>query len=279
MHRLAAALACATLVSAAPAAAQDIAGPIAASLDQFGQGMAESLAGGPGLFVTAQGKARLPDAAGGMMTVSVNGKGATAVEAVADRNAQLERIRSIANNFDVAIDIGETKYAISDQAEWMDDGSAVAAAWAADAAVEAAVDEMEEAAAGSAQPDAASTRTVSASVQVKLGRPNETRLPSFVDALAEAGVTNLADSLNGLDFGPMGPFMSMLGLDVGRDPGEPVWNAATADGIRRARAQAEAIAEASGRPLGPVRHVSVLLRSHDGESALVSVAVRFGFAD
>ena len=40
-----------------------------------------------------------------------------------------------------------------------------------------------------------------------------------------------------------------------------------------------AIADASGRQLGPVRHVSVLLRSHDGSNALVSVAVRFGFVD
>lgn len=77
----------------------------------------------------------------------------------------------------------------------------------------------------------------------------------------------------------MTPFLSLLGLDPTRDPGEAVWNQATADGVRKARAQAEAIAEASGRRLGPVRYVSVLMRAHDGENALVSVAVRFGFED
>ena len=71
----------------------------------------------------------------------------------------------------------------------------------------------------------------------------------------------------------------LLGLDATRDPGEAVWNAATADAVVRARAQAETIAGASGRSLGPVRYVSVLMRSHDGTHALVSVAVRFGFAD
>ncbi len=89
-------------------------------------------------------------------------------------------------------------------------------------------------------------------------------------------MTDLDDSLNGMNLGQMQPFLSLMGLDTARDPGEAVWNAATADAIVRARAQAETIAAASGRPLGQVRYVSVLLRSHDGEDALVSVAVRFG---
>jgi uncharacterized protein YggE len=151
---------------------------------------------------------------------------------------------------------------------------------------EAAMDAMEEAAAAveaiepvSQAAPASDTRTVTASVQVKLDRPNETRLPQFVDALVDAGVTDLDDSLNGLNLGPMTPFLSLLGLDAARDPGEAVWNQATADGVRKARAQAEAIAEASGRRLGQVRYVSVLMRSHDGENALVSVAVRFGFEE
>ena len=97
--------------------------------------------------------------------------------------------------------------------------------------------------------------------------------------MVDAGVSDLDDSLNGLNFGAMTPFLSLLGLDSTRDPGEAVWNQATADGVRKARAQAEALAEASGRRLGPVRYVSVLMRSQDGDNALVSVAVRFGFED
>lgn len=283
MHRIAVAAAAAALF-ATPAAAQDIAGPIAASIDQFGQGVAESMAGGQGLFITAQGRAPMPDAAGGMMTVTVSGSGKTAVEAVADRNAQLERIRSVANNFSVAIEVGETKYAIVDADDWAMTSDTP---WAAAAAIEAAADAAEDDAVsvelieplGEDAAQAEPARTVTASAQVKLGRPNETRLPAFVDALADAGVQNLTDSLNGLDFGELGPFLAMLGLDAGRDPGEDVWAAATADAVSRARAQAMAIADASGRQLGAVRHVSVLLRSHDGENALVSVAVRFGFAD
>lgn len=281
MNRLTAAVAVAALAIATPAAAQDIAGPVAAAVDQFGQSMAESMTGGPGLFVTAQGRAPLPAAASTPMTVTIKGTGKTAVEAVADRNAQLERVRSVANRFDVAIEVGATTYAIDESVSWMGD-----MAMTAPTADFSEMGEIEEAAAVNAAeapaaliPGQESVRTVAASVQVKLERPNESRLPDFVDALVDAGVSDLDDSLNGLNFGPMTPFLSLLGLDPTRDPGEPVWNQATADGVRRARVQAEAIAEASGRSLGPVRYVSVLMRSHDGENALVSVAVRFGFED
>ncbi|HEY0599221.1 SIMPL domain-containing protein [Brevundimonas sp.] len=283
MNRLAAAVAAATLAfAAAPAAAQDLVGPVAAAVDQFGQSMAESMTGGPGLFVTAQGEAPLPAAASSPMTVTIQGAGKTAVEAVADRNAQLERVRSVANRFDVAIDVGATNYAIGESTPaWLTGDAAMAPAaidWSAemDDAVEV---ELIEPIGEADTPAAADARTVTASVQVKLDRPNESRLPEFVDALVEAGVTNLDDSLNGLNLGAMAPFVSLLGLDPTRDPGEPVWHQATADGVRKARAQAEAIAEAAGRRLGPVRYVSVLMRSHDGENALVSVAVRFGFED
>ena len=282
MNHLAAAVAVAALF-ATPAAAQDIAGPVAAAVDQFGQSLTESMTGGPGLFVTAQGEAPLPAAASTPMTVTLKGTGKTAVEAVADRNAQLERVRSVANRFDVAMDVGATTYAIGETPSWMT--AAADDAWTG--ADEAAMDAMEEAAGAveiiepvnQREPASIDTRTVTASVVVKLDRPNESRLPDFVDALVDGGVSDLDDSLNGLNLGAMTPFLSLLGLDPTRDPGEAVWNEATADGVRKARAQAEAIAAASGRQLGPVRYVSVLMRSHDGDNALVSVAVRFGFED
>lgn len=274
--------AAAAVLIAAPAAAQDIAGPVAAAVDQFGQSVAESMAGGTGVFVTAQGRAPMPAAAAAPMTLTVKGTGKTAVEAVADRNARLERIRSAANRFDVAIEVGETGYSISDANDWMPASSGWATAFPAvradgsdDQAVE--IEPIEPSAEEAAASEDA--RTVTASVQVKLERPNETRLPAFVDALVEAGVSDLNDSLTGINLGQLQPFLSLLGLDPASDPGEAVWNAATADGVARARAQAEAIAIASGHRLGAVRHVSMLMRSHDGENALVSVAVRFGFAD
>ena len=278
MHRLIAASVSAALVFATPAGAQDIAGPVAAAVDQFGQSLAESLAGGPGLFITAQGEAPLPAAASTPMTVTIKGTGRTAVEAVADRNAQLDRVRSAANRFDVAMEVGATNYAIGATDMWSADAAMPPIDWSADETdIEAAIEAAEDATTQASGPT--TDRTVTASVQVKLDRPNESRLPDFVDALVEAGVSNLDDSLNGLNLGAMTPFLSLLGLDMARDPGEAVWNQATADGVRKARAQAETIAEASGRRLGPVRYVSVLMRSHDGENALVSVAVRFGFEE
>ena len=242
------------------------------------------MTGGPGLFVTVQGEAPLPAASATPMTITIKGEGATAVEAVADRNAQLERVRSVANRFDVAMDVGDTNYAIAAANAWEPTSDAWANAFTGepsdfggDQDGQVDVELIEPIPDDVAAP--AETRTITASVQVKLDRPNESRLPEFVDALAEAGVTDLDDSLNGLNLGAMTPFLSLLGLDGARDPGEAVWNAATADGVRKARTQAAAIAEASGRRLGPVRYVSVLMRSHDGENALVSLAVRFGFED
>lgn len=279
------AIVCAAVAAAlavTPAAAQDIAGPVAAAVDQFGQGIAESMAGAPGVFVTAQGRAPMPTAAAPPMTLTIKGTGKTAVEAVADRNARLARIRSAANVFDVAMEVGETSYAITERPDWMPTSSAWATALPAvraDGSDDLAVDvELIEPVGGEAvvTDDAP---TVTASTTVKLERPNETRLPAFIDALAEAGVTDLNDGLTGMNLGQFQPFLSLLGLDPTGDPGETVWNAATADGIARARAQAETIAIASGHRLGPVRYVSVLMRSHNGEDALVSVAVRFGFAD
>jgi hypothetical protein len=261
----------AAVLIATPAAAQDIAGPVAAAVDQFGQSMAESMTGGPGVFVTAQGRAPLPDAGALPMTLTIKGEGKTAAEAVAHRNSQLARVRAAANNFDVAVEVGTTTYSISEGTDWesaIDCCTATAAAAAATAS--------DPASAAVPTDEAPTRRAVTASVQVKIDRPNETRLPAFVDALVDAGVTDLDDSLNGMNLGQMQPFLSLMGLDTARDPGEAVWNAATADAIIRARAQAETIAAASGRPLGQVRYVSVLLRSHDGEDALVSVAVRFG---
>ncbi|MCS6622836.1 SIMPL domain-containing protein [Roseibacterium beibuensis] len=278
MNRLVAALAVAALATTTPVAAQDIAGPVAAAVDQFGQSMAESMTGGPGLFVTAQGEAPLPAAASAPMTVTIKGTGKSAVEAVADRNAQLERIRSVANRFDVAMAVGATNYSIGeDMPAWLTGDAAMAPAVDWSEEVEGVDVELIDPVADEAA--SADARTVTASVQVKLDRPNESRLPEFVDALVEAGVSDLDDSLNGLNLGAMTPFLSLLGLDLARDPGEAVWNQAAADGVRKARAQAEAIAGASGRRLGPVRYVSVLMRSHDGENALVSVAVRFGFEE
>ncbi|GAA0644256.1 SIMPL domain-containing protein [Brevundimonas lenta] len=274
------AAAAALLLAASPAAAQDIAGPIAAAVDQFGQSMAESVAGGPGVFVTAQGREPMP-AVSSAMIINIKGEGKTAAEAVAHRNAQLERVRSVANNFDVSIEVGATNYAISEEMDWaMTEASFNPLDAAAAAAMEAVASiEDDGSTAPSVSAEASMARTVTATVQVTIERPNETRLPAFVDALVEAGVTDLDDSLNGLNLGQLQPFLSLMGLDTTNDPGERVWNAATADGVARARAQAESIAAASGRQLGPVRYVSVLMRSHDGKDALVSVAVRFGFAD
>ena len=252
---------------AMPVAAQDLAGPVAAAVDQFGQSIAESMAGAPGVFVTAQGRAPLPTAHPSPMSLTITGTGTTATVAVAERDARLERVRAVANRFNVSLDVAAANFRVAEDVAAID---YVAARYRqAESAVDSPNgDDIDADAAGP---------TVTSTVRVTLIRPDEARLAPFIDALISAGVTDLQDSLDASEYGTMGPLLAMFGLNAANDPGEAIWNAATADGVARARAQAEAIAAASNRRLGPIRYVSVLMRSHDANSALVSVAVRFAF--
>lgn len=274
MKSLAALAAVATLSLAPAAQAQDLAGMLAATAEQIGQGLGESATSGSGVFVTAQGKAPLPQAAnGGTMTLTVSGSGATAIEAARQRDEEMAKVLAAARRFGVTAEPGKTTWNIEDGSEYGAYADYMTEA-AADAAEDAAV-----AAPTASDAMAGPTTTVTASISVKVGRPDEARMPGFVDALTEAGVDKLDDTLNGMDLGQFGPFLSLLGLDIAADPGEAVWNAATADAMRAARDQAQAIAAASGRQLGPVRNVTFLMRSQDGQNAVVSVAARYGFAD
>lgn len=274
MKPLAALAAVAALSFAPSAQAQDLAGMLAATAEQIGQGLGESASAGAGIFVTAQGKAPLPrSTSGGTMTITVSGSGATATEAARERDEELAKVLAAARRFGVTAEPGKTTWSIGEDFDY-------ASAYS-DAAVEAVMvpteDPDDAPTAMDAMPEA--TTKVTASIQVKVGRPEEARIPGFIDALTEAGVEKLDDTLNGLDLGQFGPFLSLLGLDIAADPGEAVWNAATADAMRAAREQAQAIASASGRQLGQVRNVTFLMRSQDGQNAVVSVAVRYGFAD
>lgn len=273
MKSLAAAFAAAAALSFAPAAAaQDIAGMLAATAEQIGQGLGESANAGAGVFVTAQGKAPLPNrAAAGAITLTVSGSGATAVEAARQRDEELAKVMAAARRFGVTAEPGKTTWGIEQGYDYGDFDASIFAE-------EAAADALEDAAV--AAPAAVeATSTITASISVTVGRPDEARMPGFIDALSEAGVDSLDDSLNGLDLGQFGPFLSLIGLNFAEDPGEAVWNAATADAMRVARDQAQAVASASGRTLGQVRNVTFLMRSQDNEHALVSVAVRYAFAD
>tara|TARA_R110002124_G_scaffold167888_1_gene335375 strand:+ start:1730 stop:2560 length:831 start_codon:yes stop_codon:yes gene_type:complete len=259
-----------------PASAQDLAGPVAAAVDQFGQSIAESMAGAPGVFVTAQGRAPMPAASAGPMTLTITGTGTSAIEAVAERSSRLDRVRAVANRFNVSLDVAAANFQVAEDVATNNYLMARRSRWSEPDVTGSAGEEGDTEGAETASVPAPGP-TVTSTQRVTLIRPDDARLAPFIDALIAAGVTDLQDSLNGLEFGTMGPLMALLGLDATNDPGESVWNAATADGVARARAQAEAIAAASNRRLGPVRYVSVLMRSHDADSALVSVAVRFAF--
>ena len=273
MKPLAALAAIAALSFAPSAQAQDLAGMLAATAEQIGQGLGESASAGAGIFVTAQGKAPLPHSTtGGTMTITVSGSGATAAEAARERDAELAKVLAAARRFGVTAEPGKTTWDISSEPDY--------SAYLVDAVAVPPTLDGDDAYDTTTAPAAVdTTSTVTASIQVKVGRPDEARIPGFIDALTEAGVEKLDDSLNGMDFGQLGPFLSLLGLDIAADPGEAVWNAATADAMRAARDQAQAIASASGRQLGQVRNVTFLMRSQDGQNAVVSVAVRYGFAD
>lgn len=278
MKPLAAAFAAIAVLTIAPAAmAQDVAGMLAATAEQIGQGLGESATAGAGVFVTAQGRAPLPSrAAAGAITLTITGSGATAVEAARQRDEELAKVVAAARRFGVTAEPGKTTWGIEEGYDFTNyDSMAVAIPAMNEDGTYAEIDAAAPAADAAAEPSS----TITASISVQVGRPDEARMPAFIDALSDAGVDKLDDSLNGLDLGQFGPFLSLLGLNFAEDPGEAVWNAATADAMGAARDQAQAIASASGRTLGQVRNVTFLMRSQDNENAMVSVAVRYGFAD
>jgi hypothetical protein len=115
---------------------------------------------------------------------------------------------------------------------------------------------------------------------VRFKEPPAVRLPAFLDAIRAAGVDDIRTSLTATPPGLFGINASseVLGFGSVETIDDAIWNAASAAAIRNARGQAQALAMAAGRNLGEARQILVLAKAIQGGEAVVTIAVRFGFA-
>ena len=115
---------------------------------------------------------------------------------------------------------------------------------------------------------------------VRFKEPPVDRLPAFLDAVRAAGVDDIRTNPSGPTVGLaiLTQSQEVLGFGSVEKISDAIWNAAATDAIHNARNQAEALATASGRQLGEVRQVLFLTKAIQNGEAVVTIAVRFGFA-
>jgi hypothetical protein len=116
-----------------------------------------------------------------------------------------------------------------------------------------------------------------ARTHVRLGEPSPEKLAAFLDALKAAGIDDLSNMLSPMPNSGLLMSFQMLGMGTAADLDEAIWEKAGADAIANAHAEAQALASAAGRSLGPAEQVTYLARTYLRGEASVSVAVRYGF--
>jgi len=258
------AVALAALLAATAARAQDagdFAGALAVAGEGIGQSLGQSMQDAESVFVYARGRAPLPSPTPSAYQVEVSASAPSAVDAAAQRDGAVERLRAAARAFGAPSAVTDQSISLGDATQPMSFAPAVRAAI------------------GKAAPDAApETKPMfAAKATMRFGEPANGKAPAFLDALRAAG----ADSITSQGEGQGSLFtraISSLSQKAAPEPAEAVWDAATNDAVRAAREQAEVLATAAGRQLGPARQVLLLWRAFDGKEATVTVAVRFGFA-
>ena len=247
------AVALAALLAATAARAQDagdFAGALAVAGEGIGQSLGQSMQDAESVFVYARGRAPLPSPTPSAYQVEVSASAPSAVDAAAQRDGAVERLRAAARAFGAPSAVTDQSISLGDATQPMS---------------------FAPAAAPETKPMFAAKATM------RFGEPANGKAPAFLDALRAAG----ADSITSQGEGQGSLFtraISSLSQKAAPEPAEAVWDAATNDAVRAAREQAEVLATAAGRQLGPARQVLLLWRAFDGKEATVTVAVRFGFA-
>ena len=274
MKHTAAALATMALAVAGPARAQtgDIAQSFAAGIEEAGQSLGLAAFAGPNLFVTAKGRTRLPAPIADAYFVTVEGKSASAVTAAQSRDARVAQLTAAGRRAGVEVEQGQTSisFEVDTDAQQRANAERIARLQARTQA-------------GTAQTPLPTIETppkifiARTSLRFRPRRGGD--VAAFLDAAHAAGVDDISHGLNSAanPFLPRGVetfgFGSVDSLD------DDVWSAAAADALGHARTQAQALASAAGRTLGPARAIIVLSRGVEGGEAVESLAVRFVLAD
>jgi uncharacterized protein YggE len=268
-------LAVAVLAGATPAAAQDLsgfAGILATATEGYAQAFGEAVVNGQSVFVTAHGKAKLPAPLTGSYFVNVDGKSASAVEAARQRDGKLGQLRAVAQQFGVQMELGDSRFALETDSEAQQRRTREIIA------ERTAHPELKAPLAFPSVGDA--PKIFVARTGVRFKEPPAARLAAFLDAIRASGVDDIRTSLTAASPGLFGinPSSEVLGFGSVETIDDAVWNAAGADAISNARNQAQTLAAAAGRNVGEARQILLLAKAIQDGEAVVTVAVRFGFA-
>ncbi len=269
-------VAAATLLAGSARAQQadSFAGALAGGANVFGEAIGAAANDRPGILVTGIGHAKLETPAD-VFDVNVDGKAATAVEAAAIRDARLKQLREVAQQFGVTMEIGESAFSMEvdaqAQARQMAEFQARRAAAVSHPGTPLPAFPVD----ASRSPQLFAART-----GVRFTQPSSEKMAAFLDALKTAGVEDLSGMLN------VNPATSMLqqtfqvlGFGTVGKIDDAIWQKAGEDAIADARRQAQSLAAAAGRTLGPAEQVTYMARSSLGKTVTVAVAVRYAFAE
>ena len=258
---------------ATQASAQDLsgfAGVMATLTEGYAQTFGEAVVNGQSVFVTAHGQAKLPEPQAGSYFVDVDGRSASAVEAARIRETKLAQLRSIAQTFGTEMEVGESRFSLGTDTEAQQRRTReIVAERAAHPGTPIIVPPVGEA-----------QKIFVARTGVRFKAPPAARLPEFLDAVRGTGVDDIRTS-------PINPVLSMfnltqpsetLGFGSVETVDSKVWDAASADAVRNAREQAQALTGPAGRAVGEARQILMLSRSVQNGEAVVTIGVRFGFA-
>jgi uncharacterized protein YggE len=254
----AAALSLMAVASARAQGLDDITAVLATGEEQIGQSVGEAALGGSSVYVTARGTAKLPAALAKTYAVTVEGEAPTAVAAAQVRDAKLDKLRAAARRFGVEMTVDDAGYNFGARA--------------------AARPFVLPTPGVPAPPPAPAKPVFTTTAGVRFTRPSEAQMPAFLDAVHEAGVETFASTTAAPN-----PF-AQAGQLFGFGPAAPnvdpaVWEKASAAAVEAARRQAQVLAAAGGRKLGPLRQVMLLTRTIHGDAVAVSVGARFSFAE
>jgi len=259
---------------AAPAVAtaqsvSDTTGTVTAVFEALGQGLGQGAAGTESVFVYAKGRSasEVAPTTSYSYSAEVSFSAPTAVEAIAKRDLALQRIRGLAQQLGLAIDVVTTttsygRGARPIQFPRMPEPAPATPAPSAGAAA------------------AATPAEFTAAASVRLSKPPPEREGLFLDALHAAGADNIS-SLSSTANGLLG-MMTNTVLNPSAPAAEVdprLWDEASANAVAAARAEATVLAHAAGREVGPARQILELTRGVENHHATVTVAVRFALAD
>jgi uncharacterized protein YggE len=261
-----------SLASTAAFAQNNLAATLAPAEEEFGQSIGQAAFAGPSIFVTASGRAKLPAPIADTYYVTVESKNASAVAAARDRDAKVAQLQAVAKHLGVDLQLGETGISLEIDT---------------DAQQRLITERNARRQAQSTQPPplpfivqstVGTPKIFVAKSSLKFGALSNAATPAFFDAIHAAGVDNISHGLPQQTnaFMPTSNFMgfgSIATLD------DNFWAAASEEAFRSAHAQAQALAAASGRSLGPARQIIVLSRTAEGVEAVESLAVRFGLIE